>query len=317
MRVLLAGASGAIGVPLIRILTANGHEVIGLGRTPASRDRLRSLGVTPLIADVLDRKALLAALDGVRADAVIHELTALKKIPLRHRDLYQTDILREQGTTNLLAAARAVGARRFVTQSYFGGYGLYDHGATLLTEDMPFAPRGQGEFERHLAAMRSAESQTFAAAADGIEGIVLRYAGFYGPGAGTEEMVDVLRRRSMPLPRGGGGTVSWVYIEDAAAATVAALERGRAGQVYNVADDEPVNWREFTGALAAAFGVPRPFELPRWVFKTLPFASAVLTATIRLSNAKAKRELGWAPAAPTYCEGIERSAEAPRLRGAA
>ena len=312
MRVLLAGASGAIGMPLIRTLTANGHEVIGLGRTPASRDRLRSLGVEAVIADVLNRDALLAALNGVRADAVIHELTSLKKIPLRHRDLYQTDILREQGTANLLAAAREVGARRFLTQSYFGGYGYYDHGATLLTEEMPFAPKGQGEFERHLAAMRSAESQTFAASADGIEGIVLRYAGFYGPGAGTEEMVDILRRRSMPLPRGGGGTPSWVYIEDAAAATVAALEHGRPGQVYNVADDEPVSWRDFTGELAAAFGVPRPFELPRWVFKTMPFAYAVLETTIWLSNTKAKRELGWEPSAPTYREGIRRTAEALR-----
>lgn len=317
MRVLLAGASGAIGVPLIRALTANGHEVIGVGRTPASRDRLRSLGVKPVIADALDRDSLLAALDGMRADAVIHELTSLKKIPLRHRDLYQTNILREQGTANLLAAARAVGARRFVTQSYFMGYGYFDHGATLLTEDDPFAPKGEGEFERHVAAMRSAESQTFAAAADGIEGIVLRYANFYGPGAGMEEMVSILRRRSLPLPRGGGGTVSWVYIEDAAAATVAALERGQPGQVYNVADDEPVNWHEFVGVLAAAFGVPRPFEVPRWVFKTMPFAYAVLTSSTQISNAKAKRELGWEPSAPTYREGIRRTAEALRSRSAA
>ena len=312
MRVLLAGASGAIGTPLIRALKANGHEVIGLGQTQASRDRLRAGGVEPVIADVLDRDGLMAALNGVRADAVIHELTALKKIPLRHRDMYQTDALRERGTAHLIAAARMVGARRFVTQSFFGGYGFFDHGATLLTEDAPFAPKGEGEFERHVAAMRSAESQTFAAASEGIEGIVLRYAGFYGPGAGAQEMVNMLRRRSFPVPRGGGGTVSWVYIEDAAAATVAALERGRPGQVYNVADDEPVNWSAFAGALAAAFGAPRPLELPRWVLRTMPFAYAVLTSSIAISNAKARRELGWAPSAPTYREGIRRTAEALR-----
>jgi nucleoside-diphosphate-sugar epimerase len=315
MQVLLAGASGAIGTPLIRALVANGHTVLGLSRSPSNRERLRSLGAEPVIAEVLDRDALLAALDGVRADAVIHELTALKKIPMQHRDMYQTDLLREQGTANLLAAARAVGARRFVTQSFFGGYGFYDHGDTLLTEDLPFAPQGHGEFERHLGAMRSAESQTFAAAASGIEGIVLRYAGFYGPGAGTEEMVGMLRRRSFPVPRGGGGTVSWVYIEDAAAATVAALERGRPGQAYNVADDEPVNWKTFAGALATAFHAPQPFELPRWVFRSMPFAYAVLMATLRISNAKAKSELGWTPSAPTYREGIQRTVQA--LRAAA
>lgn len=311
MRVLLAGASGAIGTPLIRALTEHGHEVIGLGRAPSSRERLRSLGVEPVIADVLDQDALLAALKGVRADAVIHELTALKKAPLRHRDMYQTDTLRVRGTTNLLAAARAIGARRFVTQSYFGGYGYFDHGPALLTEDMPFAPAAQGEFERHLAAMRSAEAQTFAATSDGIEGIVLRYANFYGPG-GIEDIVTMLRRRSFPIPRGGGGTVSWVYIEDAAAATVAALERGRPGQAYNVADDEPANWGALANALASAFHTPKPFELPRWVFRTMPYAYAVLTSTIKIANAKAKSELGWAPTAPTYREGIQRTVEALR-----
>lgn len=313
MRVLLAGASGAIGTPLIRALTANGHEVIGLGHTPASGDRLRSLGVEPVIADVLDQDALLAALERVRADAVINELTALKKTPMRHRDLQQTDTLRVRGTTNLLAAARAIGARRFVTQSnLFGSYGFFDHGATLLTEDMPLAPTGQGDFEPHQAAMRSAEEQTFAAAADGIEGVVLRYANFYGPGAGIEEIVGMLRRRSFPIPRGGGGTVSWVYIEDAAAATVAALERGQPGQAYNVADDEPVRWGTFANALATVFNTPKPFELPRWVLRPMPIAYAFLTTTIRLSNAKAKRELGWAPSAPTYREGIQRTAQALR-----
>lgn len=310
MRVVVAGASGAIGMPLIRALTANGHEVIGLGRTPASRDRLRSLGAEPVIADVLDQDALLAALEGVRADAIIHELTALKKVPMRHRDLQQTDTLRVRGTTNLLAAARAIGAHRFVTQSYLFGYGYFDHGATLLTEGMQFAPQGQGDFEPHVAAMRSAEGQTFAA--DGIEGVVLRYANFYGPDAGIEGMVDMLRRRSFPIPRGGGGVVSWVYIEDAAAATVAALERGQPGQAYNIADDEPVSWGTFANALATAFNTPKPFELPRWVFRTMPFLYAYLTSSTQISNAKAKRELGWAPSAPTYREGIQRTAQALR-----
>ncbi len=308
MKVLLAGATGALGTPLVAALLASGHEVLGLSRTPGNRERLRALGAEPVIADAMDRDGLLAAVRGLKVDAVVHELTALKKIPMRHRDMAITDALREQGTANLLAAARAVGARRFVTQSFFAGYGFYDHGAHLLTEDDVFAPPMHDAFEPHLAAMRSAEQQTFAA--DGIEGIVLRYGAFYGPGAGTEEMVNLLRGRRFPIPRDGGGTISCVYIEDAATATVAALEKGRAGQAYNVVDDQPVNWRDFLGALATAFGAPPPLSAPRWTLRVAPFAYTFLTSTLRVSNAKAKRELGWTPSAPTYREGIARAAQA-------
>jgi nucleoside-diphosphate-sugar epimerase len=305
--VLVAGATGALGIPLTRKLLAGAHEVISLSRTPGKREKLLAFGAEPLIADVMDRTALLNAVDGLRADAVLHEMTALKKIPTRHRDMAATDALREVGTANLLAAARLMGARRFVTQSFFMGYGYGDWGDKVLTEEDPFAPPGQGAFERHLAAMRSNERQAFTA--DGIEGIALRYGSLYGPGGGTEQMIEMLRRRRLPVPRGGGGTTSLIYVEDAAAATVAAIERGRPGEAYNVADDEPVSWGEFFGAVAKAFGAPQPREIPRWVFRFMPYARAMLMGDHRLSSAKAKRELGWTPAAPTYREGVSRLVE--------
>ena len=307
MNVLFAGATGTLGVPLVRALVTGSHKVIGISRTPGKRDKLRALGAEPLVVDVMDRTALLEALDGLEADAVLHEMTALKKIPTLHRDMARTDALREVGTANLLAAARSVGARRFVTQSFFMGYGYGDWGERVLTEDDPFAPPGRGAFERHLAAMRSNERQAFTA--DGIEGVALRYGSLYGPGGGSEQMIEMLRRRRLPVPRGGGGITSLIYVEDAAAATVAAIERGRPGEAYNVADDEPVSWGEFFGAVAKAFGAPQPREIPRWVFRFMPYARAMLMGDHRLSNAKAKRELGWRPSASTYREGISRLVE--------
>ena len=313
MKVLLAGATGTLGIPLVRALVAGGHEVIGLSRTPGKGDKLRALGAQPVIADVMDQTALLNAVDGLEADAVVHQATALKKIPMRHRDMAATNALREAGTTNMLDAARVVGARRFVTQSFLTGYGYGDWGSKVLTEDDPFAPPGRGKFEQHLAALRSTERQTFTA--DGIEGIALRYGSLYGPGGATEPMIEMLRRRRLPAPRGGGGVTSLIYIDDAATATVAALELGRSGEAYNVVDDEPIAWGRFFATLAKAFGAPSPREIPRWIFQFMPYAGAVMLGTYRLSNAKAGRELGWTPTARTYREGIQRLYEALDTRG--
>jgi nucleoside-diphosphate-sugar epimerase len=308
MKVLLAGATGTLGVQVVRTLVAGGHEVIGLSRAPGKRDMLRALGAEPLIANVMDQTALLSAVDGLRADAILHEMTALKKIPTRHRDMAVTDALRVEGTANLLAAARLMGARRFVTQSFFMGYGYGDWGDKVFTEEDPFAPPGQGAFERHLAAMRSTERQAFTA--EGIEGIALRYGSLYGPGGATEPMIEMLRHRRLPVPRGEGGITSLIYVEDAATATVAALERGRPGEAYNVADEEPVSWEEFFRTLAKSFGAPPPREVPSWVLRFMPYARAMMMGDHRLSNAKAKRELGWRPSAPTYREGISRLVQA-------
>lgn len=302
MKVLFAGATGTLGVPLVRRLTAAGHEVIGIVRTEAGAGMLWDLGASSVIADALDRDALLRALDGKQADAVMHQLTALKKPPMRHKDLETTNRLRVQGTTNLLAAADLVGARRFVTQSFFGGYGFND-GSRLLTEQDEFAPAGGGKFDAIWQAVRSAEQQVLQA--PGLEGVALRYGGFYGP-ASVAPMLDALRKRQLPVPPDGGAYASFIYIDDAATATVAALERSKPDQVFNIVDDEPARWGDMVGALAAAFGLPKPVRLPGAVIRLMaPVVGGMMTRqSLRLSNAKAKAELGWRPLVPTYREGI-------------
>jgi len=311
MRVLLAGASGAIGIPLTRQLLAAGHRVIGLSRTPTNHDRLRALGAEAVVADAMDRDALLRAVDGQEVDAVIHELTSLKNASPRLRADDPTSALRTRGTSNLLEVARLVGARRFLTQSLIFGYGYGDHGAREVTEDHPFGRSQGGYGDPLIAGLLSAERQAFTA--EGIEGIALRYGLFYGPNAFSDLFVDLMRKRLLTIPRGGGGTISWVHVEDAAAATVATLERGRTGQAYNVVDDEPVNWRDFTWTLAEAFGTPRPLELPRWVLRLIvPYLAVMMTSTLRASNAGARRELGWTPSTPTFRDGIERMTPSPR-----
>jgi nucleoside-diphosphate-sugar epimerase len=302
MRVLLAGASGAVGTPLTRQLLAAGHQVVGLTRSAATADRLRAGGAEPVVADVLDRAGLLAAVRGVRADAVVHQLTALKKVPMRHAGMRPTNELRTTGTANLLAAARAVGAHRFVTQSIVFGYGYGDHGGAVLTEEDPFGVPVPGPIGEHVAAMKATEDQVFTA--DEIEGVALRYGLFYGPGAGLDTMVAMLRGRRFAVPSGGGGVASFIYIEDAAGATVAALEKGRAGQAYNVVDDLPVRWGEFADALADAVAAPHPPRVPGWLLRLAPYAHAALTTSMRVSNARAKRELGWIPRWATYRDGI-------------
>jgi nucleoside-diphosphate-sugar epimerase len=208
MKVLLAGASGALGVPTARHLTQHGHAVLGLARDPAGRNRLLELGVTPVIADALDCNALLRALEGQSADAVIHELTALRKAPPRHSGMTLTNRLRSEGTTNLLAAARQLGAPRFLTQSIILGYGYRDHGNQLLTEEAPFGvPQGDA-CDPHLEAMRSTEQQAFTAP----EGIALRYGLLYGGDA--EQMRTQLASRRGPVVF--GGMLGWIPDEDAA-----------------------------------------------------------------------------------------------------
>jgi nucleoside-diphosphate-sugar epimerase len=300
VKVLLAGATGAVGRPLTARLVAAGHQVLALSRDPDAGKSRSIPNVEPIIADALDRDAVLRAVDGLEADVVISELTALKKIPMRHRDMALTDRLRSEGTANLLAAARAVGVRRFVTQSMIYGYGYGDLGDRVLTEEDRFGAPGRGAFELHLAAMRSNEEQTFGTT--GIEGVALRYGTIYGPGAGIEEWIDLLRRRRLPAP--GGGITSFIHIADAVEATVAALERGRGGEAYNVVDDEPAGWRDVLVALAEATGAPKPLTIPGWFLLPWPYAHAMMTGVIRVSNGKAKRELGWTPSVPTYRDGI-------------
>jgi len=310
MKVLLAGASGAIGIPLTRQLVAAGHEVIGLSRTTTNHVTLRALGAETVVADAIDRDALLRAVDGLQADVVIHQLTALKNASPRVRADDPTSALRVRGTSNLLDAVGLVGARRFLTQSLIFGYGYGDHGTRELTEHDPFGHPQGGYADPVIAALESAERQAFAA--EGIESIALRYGIFYGPNTFSDLFVEMMRRRRFAIPRGGGGTMSWVHVEDAATATIAALERGGQGRAYNIVDNEPVDWRDFTWALADAFGTPRPLEVPRLALRLLaPYLAVMMTSTLRVSNVRARRELGWTPSVPTYGDGIQRMTAAP------
>jgi nucleoside-diphosphate-sugar epimerase len=298
MKILLAGATGAIGIPLTRQLIAHGHEVIGLTRRPAGAQALSTQGAQPVLADVLDRADLLRAVKRLSADAVIHELTALNAAPARHGGMAQTNRLRIDGTANLLAAAEAMGANTFVTQSIIFGYGYRDHGGRVLTESDPFGRPAGNACDPHVAAMASTERQAFTASV----GIALRYGLFYGGDA--EEKRARLAKRGIPVAT--GGVLGWIHHEDAAAATVAALEHGRAGNAYNIVDDEPASWQDVFTAMAREFGSPPPRRLPRWVFRlAAPYvASFAVDTSMRVSNAKAKAELGWSPKYPTYRDGI-------------
>jgi nucleoside-diphosphate-sugar epimerase len=306
MKVLLAGASGAIGSPLTRQLVAHDHRVLGLTRDWDGARRLQALGAPPVVADALDRDGLLRAVDGLAADAVIHELTALRKPPLRHRGMALTNRLRTEGTANLLAAAEALGARRFLTQSVIFGYGYRDHGPRLLTEEDPFGLPAGDACDPHVAAMRSTEQQAFGAP----EGIALRYGLLYGGDA--ERAGDLLARRRLPVAK--GGVLGWVHHDDAAAATVAALERGRPGQAYNVVDDLPATWWEVYTTMAKALGAPPPRRLPdRLLRLAAPYvASFVVGTSMRVSNAKATAELGWRPLYPHYRAGVHAMATATK-----
>ncbi len=290
--ILLAGASGVLGRHITRALTEAGHKVTGLGRGEGNGIR----------ADLMNRDALLRAVDGHHFDTVIHAATALRKAPLRHRDMHATNALRTEGTAHLVEAAQATGARRFVAESMVFGYGYGDHGDRVITEDDPFGPPGRSpELERHLAGMRAKEQLTFGT--PGLEGISLRFGLFYGPG-GTDALLPMLRKRQLPVPADHGRVLPWIELTDAARAVVAAVERGRPGQAYNIADSTPMGFRDHVVCVAEEFGVPKPMTVPLWLMKPMSYAHTMMSANLRVSTAKARRDLGWTPAYASCREGL-------------
>ncbi|WP_113699442.1 NAD-dependent epimerase/dehydratase family protein [Nonomuraea lactucae] len=304
MKVLLAGATGAIGRPLLSALVEAGHEVIAVIRDPANHELVAALGGVPVVADVMDCLALVRAVDGLSADAVMHQATALRRVRRRLRADDPTLALRGKGTENLLAAARAVGARRFVTQSLITGYGYRDHGARTLTEDDVFGEPAGNVGDLVVASCLATERQVFGA--DGIEGVALRYGMFYGPHAFSDLFADLMRRRLPLLPRGRTGVTCFIHVEDAAAAAVRAMERGQAGRAYNIVDDAPMDWREFATLVAEAHRTPPPMSLPRWTLRLMvPYLGCLMLDTsMRISHATATRELGWAPRYPHVRAGL-------------
>jgi nucleoside-diphosphate-sugar epimerase len=305
MRIFLAGATGALGSRLVPQLLAAGHDVTGTTRSSAKADALRAAGVEPVVADGLDRDAIVAAVVGARPDAIVHQLTALAGMSsLRDFDgaFALTNRLRTEGTDNLLAAAREAGVGGFVAQSY-AGWPYARSGGPVKSEDDPLDPDPVPSMRETLAAIRHLE-----AAVTEAGGIVLRYGGFYGPGTGLTrggEQVEMIRKRRFPIVGDGGGVWSFVHIDDAAAATVAALERGTPG-IYNVVDDEPAPVRDWLPVLAAAAGAKPPRRLPRWLARLAAgeALTAMMTESPGASNAKARGELDWAPAHPSWREGF-------------
>ncbi|MHB9848614.1 NAD-dependent epimerase/dehydratase family protein [Streptomyces krungchingensis] len=290
--ILLAGASGVLGRHISSALTEAGHHVTSLGRGAGNGVR----------ADLMDRDALLRAVDGRHFDTVVHAATALRKAPLRHRDMYATNALRTEGTVHLVEAARATGARRIVAESMVFGYGYGDHGDQVVTEDVPFGPPGAtAQLERHIAGMRTKERLMFEA--EGLDGIALRFGLFYGPGA-TDATVPMLRKRQLPVADDRGRVLPWIDLVDAASAVVAAVERGRPGEAYNITDRTPLGFAAHVRAVAARFGLPTPMAVPRWVMTPMSYAHTMTGTSMRVSSAKAERELGWTPAYPSSQEGL-------------
>jgi 2-alkyl-3-oxoalkanoate reductase len=308
MRIFLAGATGALGSRLVPQLVAAGHDVTGTTRSSAKADALRAQGAEPVIADGLDRDRIVAAVAAARPDAIVHQLTALAGLGnLRNvdRTFALTNRLRTEGTDNLLAAARAAGVDRFVAQSY-AGWPSARTGGPVKTEDDPLDPEPVPSMRATHAAIRHLE-----AAVSEFGGIVLRYGGFYGPGTGLSasgEQLDLIRKRRFPVVGDGGGVWSFVHIDDAAAATLAALEHGEPG-IYNIVDDEPAPVREWLPALATEAGAKRPRRVPRWLGRLAAGegVAMMMTESRGASNAKAKRLLGWQPAHPSWRAGFKQA----------
>jgi 2-alkyl-3-oxoalkanoate reductase len=310
MRVFVAGASGAIGRPLVPRLIAAGHDVTGTTRSEASAEELRAAGATPAVVDALDAESLREAVERAAPEVVVHELTALpERFNPRKRGLYDaTNRIRREGTRNLLDASRAAGARRLVCQSIAFAYAPATE-PKVMDEEAPLnldAPPPFSEGMRVIAEMERAVLDAE------LEGLVLRYGWFYGPGTYYGEggsMAADVRKRRFPVVGSGSGLFSFIHTDDAAEATVAAVERGAPG-VYNVVDDEPAALRDWVPAYAEALGAPPPRRVPVWLARLVAGKMASsMNAQPGASNAKAKRELGWEPRWSSWREGFR---EAPR-----
>jgi nucleoside-diphosphate-sugar epimerase len=307
MKVLVAGATGAIGKQLVPRLVAAGHEVAGMTSKGSNQGLVGELGATPVVADALDPDQVAEAVGRVGPEVIVHELTAIGSLDPRHfdRDFALTNRLRTEGTDHLLSAGRAVGVRRFVAQSY-GAWPYERRGGPVKTEEDPLDPSPARQMRETLNAIRYLEDAVLNA--DWTEGIVLRYGAFYGPGTSMGpggEQLELVRRRKFPVIGNGAGVWSFVHIADAADATVAAVERGGRG-IYNVVDDDPASVNEWLPALARRLGAKEPMHLPRFVGRLLAGEAAVvmMTEARGASNAKAKRELGWAPKHPSWRQGF-------------
>ena len=303
MRVFVTGATGALGRYLVPGLVAAGHEVTATTRTPRKVAQLREAGAEPVVLDGLDREAVIAAVLAAAPEVIVHEMTALGGMrSLRNPDklFAATNELRTRGTDNLLAAAARAGTRRVIAQGYAGA-GPDKRPGRLKTEEDPPDWRPIRSFVQAPAAIRHVEVAVPSAVP---EGIVLRYGGFYGPGA-SDILLEMLRKRQVPVVGGGTGVWSFVEVTDAAAATLAAVDRGAPG-LYNVVDDDPAPVAQWLPYLAQVAGAKPPLRVPAWLGRLLAgeFVVAQMTASRGYSNQKARKELGWEPRYASWREGF-------------
>jgi nucleoside-diphosphate-sugar epimerase len=303
MRVFVAGGTGAVGRRLVPQLVARGHEVTATTRSAGKVDELQGLGAHAVVVDGLDGAAVGQAVAQAQPDAIVHQMTAIAaESDLRHFDRWfaTTNQLRTAGTRHLLAAAQASGVERVVVQSYTGWTNIQS-GGPVKTEDDPLDPEPAKAQRESMAAIASLERAVTEAP---LTGIVLRYGNFYGPGA-SESMIEIIRARKMPIVGTGSGVWSFIHLDDAAAATVAAVERGPAG-IYNIVDDEPAPVAQWLPYLAEAVGGKPPMRLPVWLARALAGEVVVrwMTEGRGSSNEKAKRELDWKPAWSSWRDGF-------------
>jgi nucleoside-diphosphate-sugar epimerase len=316
MKVFVAGATGALGRALVPQLVARGHEVVGMTRSASKQDLVRSLGARPVVADALDPDAVAQAVASAKPEVIVHQLTALSgpvsvrdaRRPDRSVAVIMTNRLRTEATDHLLAAGRAVGARRFVAQS-FGAFRFAHTGGPVQTEADPLDPNDPP------AALRTVQAaylylERAVTTIEWGEGLALRYGGFYGPGTSISLAPDALmaapiRKRRFPIVGHGGGVFSHIHIEDAAAATAVAVEHGRPG-IYNIVDDDPAPVREWLPVLASALDAKPPRRVPRWLGRLAAgeATTVMMTEARGASNEKAKRELGWKPRYASWRQGF-------------
>ena len=310
MRVFVAGASGAVGRPLVPRLVAAGHEVTGMTRSEERAQDVRAAGADAAIVDVFDADALRAAMTEAAPEVVIHELTDLPpRMNFRKKDLYVgTNRVRTEGTRNLIRGAQAAGARRFLSQSIAFAY--RPDGGPVKSEDDPLLDDAPPPFSSGVEALHEMEEMVLGT--EGLDGLVLRYGFFYGPGthydAADGTITADVRKRRLPIVGAGTGVFSFIHVDDAADATVAAVERGSPG-IYNIVDDEPAPVREWVPVLAQAAGAKPPRRVPAWLARLVAGRQAAdFALELRgASNEKAKRELGWQPAHPSWRSGFADS----------
>ncbi len=307
MKVFVAGATGAMGKQLVPRLVGAGHRVVGMTRSESKQAELHRLGASPVVADAVDADQVADAVAKAQPDVIVHQLTAITALDMRHFDraFALTNRLRTQGTDHLLSAGRAVGVRRFVAQSYTS-WPYARTGGLVKSEEDPLDPTPAKEMRESLSAIQHLEAAVIGA--DWTEGIVLRYGAFYGPGTSMApggEQFEMVRKHKFPVVGNGAGVWSFIHIADAAEATVSAVEHGERG-IYNVVDDDPAPVADWLPALAEKLGAPKPWRVPRFVGRLFAGeAGAVMMTEVRgASNAKAKRELGWQPQHSSWRQGF-------------